>query len=431
MFSQIALLAGESILIAAFLLFLFRLRSEYGLSLLYVVLGGFQYIQALFILSVYVEILPHFLVSPGLAVMTTATLFVVLLVYIMEDGLEARKLIYGIALANVGLSVLTIMVSKHMQSNLVQNLHDIPEALFLLTPNIMVISTLVLVLDVSIILSVYRGLGRYLHHYQLVRIFLSLLAALTIDTFLFTSACFIQHPSYAGILYSNLMARFFVGGFYSVILALYIRGAERDRLNAPLWHLRFADLVSGVRYRGKYEALKKAFVRDVLTRVYSRGFFDEALVREMARSSRSSEPLSLMMVDIDLFKQVNDKHGHQAGDSVLRAVGALLLSSSRAFDLPCRYGGDEFAVILPSADGDQAYVLATRLQAALRERCARTHPDVLPAAVTFTIGVATFPDDAQNPDGLIKIADNRLYEGKHAGKNCIIRGETPVPPLSA
>jgi len=277
----------------------------------------------------------------------------------------------------------------------------------------------------------YRGLGRYLHSYQLVRIFLSLLAALTIDTFLFTSACFIQHPSYAGILYSNLMARFFVGGFYSVILAVYIRGAERDRLNAPLWHLRFADLVSGVRYRGKYEALKKAFVRDVLTRVYSRGFFDEALAREMARSSRSSEPLSLMMVDIDLFKQVNDKHGHQAGDSVLRAVGALLLSSSRAFDLPCRYGGDEFAVILPSADGDQAYVLATRLQAALRERCARTHPDVLPAAVTFTIGIATFPDDAQNPDGLIKIADNRLYEGKHAGKNCIIRGETPVPPLSA
>ena len=419
---QILLLAQEAVLVAAFVLFLFRLRSEYGLSLLYVVLGGFQFVQALLILSVYVEVLPHFLVSPGSAVLFTATLFTVLLVYVREDGTEARKLIYGISLANIALSFLTIMIAGHLRSRFVHNLYDLPRELFVQVPRILVLSTLVLILDVTCVLAVYRALGSWLRRYQLLRVFLSMLVAIAVDSLLFTTACFVTHEAYRQIFYSALMSKAAAAVLYAPLLTGYIRLMDSDRLNSPLWQTRLTDLLNVGHYRSKYEALKREYVHDPLTRVFSRGFFDDALAREATRAARRHEPLSVLMLDLDHFKKVNDTYGHQEGDRVLRAVGTLMLSALRSFDMPCRYGGEEFFVILPGTEGEEAANIAERLREGLHQLSSSSHPDPLPTVVTATIGVATIPTDAASSDELIRVADKRLYQGKHAGRDRVVRG---------
>ena len=420
-YGQVLLLVQEAVILAAFVLLLFRMRSDYGLSLLYVVLGGFQYVQAILILSVYVEIIPHFVVSPGSAVLFTATLFAVLLVYVREDGTEARKLIYGISVANIALSLLTIMVAGHLRSRFVHNPYDLPGDLFLQIPRILVLSTLVLILDVSCILAVYRALGSWLRRYPFLRVFLSMLSAVTVDSFLFTTACFVSHEGFRDIFFSALMSKVAAVVLYAPLLTGYLRLMERDRLNAPLWETRLTDLMSMGRYRSKYEALKKEFVRDPLTRVFSRGYFDDALRREMMRATRQDEALSLLMLDLDYFKRVNDVYGHQEGDRVLRAVGALMVSTLRSFDMPCRYGGDEFCVILPGSDPAEAMDIAERLRLGLRQLSSRRHPDPLPTKVTATFAVATMSTDATSSDELMRIVDKRLYQGKHAGRDRVVQ----------
>jgi diguanylate cyclase (GGDEF)-like protein len=133
--------------------------------------------------------------------------------------------------------------------------------------------------------------------------------------------------------------------------------------------------------------------------------------------------LSVLMMDLDHFKAVNDTYGHQEGDRVLRAVGTLLLSELRSYDMPCRYGGEEFFVILPGTGREDAANLAEKLRNELLKLSSRQHVDPLPMKVTATLAVATLPDDATSSDALIRVADRRLYQGKHAGRNRVVHSE--------
>lgn len=407
---------------AAFTLLLFRMRSDHGLSLLYVVFGAFQYVQAMLILSVHVEIMPHFVVSPGSAVLFTATLFAVLLVYVREDGTEARKFIYGIALANIALSLLTIMVAAHLRSSFTHNPYNLPGDLFMQLPRILVLSTLVLILDVTCILAVYRALGSWLRRYQLLRVFISMLVAIVVDSTLFTAACFASLDAFADIFYSSLLSKVAAAALYAPLLTGYLRLLSDDRMNAPLWQTRLTDFLSAGRYRSKYEALRREFVRDPLTRVFSRAYFDDALHRETARAVRLNEILSVLMLDLDHFKDVNDTYGHQEGDRVLRAVGTLMLSRLRAYDMPCRYGGEEFIVILPGTGPAEAARIAEGIRDGLSQLSSGSHPDPLPTSVTATISVASIPDDATTSDELVRVVDQRLYQGKNAGRDRVVEG---------
>ncbi len=149
---------------------------------------------------------------------------------------------------------------------------------------------------------------------------------------------------------------------------------------------------------------------DALTGVANRRVFNQALEREISRSSRTKEPVSLMMIDIDHFKHYNDTHGHQAGDEVLKAVGAALKEASRDFDIPARYGGEEFAVILPECSARQAAGVAERLRETV---CAVDVGE----AITASAGVATFPTNASDASSLVRAADDALYESKKGGRD--------------
>jgi diguanylate cyclase (GGDEF)-like protein len=149
---------------------------------------------------------------------------------------------------------------------------------------------------------------------------------------------------------------------------------------------------------------------DALTRVANRRTFEAALERELARATRAAEPVSLVMVDIDHFKLVNDTHGHQVGDDVLQIVAHALGSECRAIDTLARYGGEEFAVILPTCDAAEAVEIAERLRQAVASA-------PTPVKVTSSAGVATYPLDSVNGAALVKAADEALYESKRNGRN--------------
>ena len=160
---------------------------------------------------------------------------------------------------------------------------------------------------------------------------------------------------------------------------------------------------------------------DGLTELPNRRQFEEALEGEISRAERFGGGLALILADLDDFKQVNDRYGHQAGDDVLRTFAAILRDTVREIDLPSRYGGEEFAVLLPQTDLEGAHRLAERLRRALASRPMTTQPGAL-VGVTASFGVAAFPD-SQTPAALFAAADDALYQAKHAGKNCVVSAQ--------
>ena len=150
--------------------------------------------------------------------------------------------------------------------------------------------------------------------------------------------------------------------------------------------------------------------RDTLTGLANRRLFEEALTREVGRAYRETAPLSLIILDLDHFKAVNDTHGHQAGDEVLREVGSALSGACRTMDLPARYGGEEFVVLLPDCEAGPALAAADRLRAAISAR-------VSALDVTVSAGVATLPDNAADADRLVAAADDALYDAKRLGRD--------------
>jgi two-component system cell cycle response regulator len=158
------------------------------------------------------------------------------------------------------------------------------------------------------------------------------------------------------------------------------------------------------------EQVQRLAATDGLTKIANRRTFESTLEREVARATRSAEHLSLVMIDIDHFKRLNDEHGHQAGDEVLRNVAAALSCECRDFDTAARYGGEEFAVVLPGCGPDEARLIAERLRNAVAAA-----PSTVP--ITASAGVATYPAHAGDADTLVRAADDALYESKRGGRD--------------
>src|SRR5436309_8374779 len=164
----------------------------------------------------------------------------------------------------------------------------------------------------------------------------------------------------------------------------------------------------------EYDELKRLqlnAVTDPLTGLYNRRLFSESLEKELTRARRYGQQLSLVILDLHRFKEVNDKHGHPRGDEVLRATAATLKKALRTSDSAFRIGGDEFALLLPQTDAQQALALSRRVEAVFVEIL---QPLQLQVAVSMDHGIAIFPQDAEQPDQLIRIADERLSRQKHA-----------------
>jgi diguanylate cyclase (GGDEF)-like protein len=164
------------------------------------------------------------------------------------------------------------------------------------------------------------------------------------------------------------------------------------------------------------EVLRRQSTTDELTGLYNRRYFDETLRRELFRAERKRAALAIVMIDLDHFKHMNDTHGHEAGDLVLRAVGQCLRDGVRRSDVACRYGGEELVLVLPECDGAAARRCAETIRAAIAA-LELQQGDVLLPAVTASFGVAMWPAHGDDAATLLQAADRALYTAKHEGRN--------------
>jgi len=166
------------------------------------------------------------------------------------------------------------------------------------------------------------------------------------------------------------------------------------------------------------EALRVQAIRDALTGLFNRRYLEEALARELRRAERGGSALALLMLDLDHFKRFNDARGHPAGDDLLKRLGALIDARTRREDVACRYGGEEFVLILPGASVETARRRAEELRQAVFDSNAERASQPL-GAVSVSVGVACFPEHGSTPASLLAAADHALYVAKASGRNCV------------
>ncbi|QLG95131.1 GGDEF domain-containing protein [Pseudomonas yamanorum] len=200
--------------------------------------------------------------------------------------------------------------------------------------------------------------------------------------------------------------------------ALLISGATGILCIGLLWLTWMLCMELRRRHRAE-QVLSDLAATDALTGVANRRTLDERLRLEWDRAQRSSEPLTLLMIDVDHFKAFNDRHGHQGGDEALRTVANVIDSNiRRPADLAARYGGEEFAVVLPHTDSKGAWVIAEHIRSSV-EHLPRVAGDTMP--VTVSIGLSTWDKNNRTPlEELLLSADRALYEAKHSGRNRIV-----------
>ncbi|MCX5699981.1 MAG: sensor domain-containing diguanylate cyclase [Candidatus Omnitrophica bacterium] len=166
-----------------------------------------------------------------------------------------------------------------------------------------------------------------------------------------------------------------------------------------------------------YEKTVMLAQMDALTELWNHGYFQYLLLSELEKSRANQAPLSLILIDIDHFKVYNDTLGHQAGDKILKSLASLLKDQSRKMDLVCRYGGEEFAIILPQTDKKETLLIAERLREDI-EKYAFAHEDILPdKRLTASLGISSFPEDGLLPAELISASDKAMYRAKNKGRN--------------
>ena len=227
---------------------------------------------------------------------------------------------------------------------------------------------------------------------------------------------FLQENEY--IRYKNLSLRANDGQVYQVevVSNAYLEGSKK------VIQCNIRDMTELVEERNDLKrseaSLRDQSVRDYLTGLFNRRYLEETLERELARASRKHLNMGIIMLDVDDFKSVNDTWGHAAGDKILHELGNILLRNIRSEDIACRYGGDEFIIVLPEASQTVTYERA-RVISRSSEQLQYLMEDLIVNPITFSIGVATFPVDGFSSAALLRSVDSALYRAKREGRGLV------------
>ena len=213
-------------------------------------------------------------------------------------------------------------------------------------------------------------------------------------------------------------------------IAVARKGEPFDSREREVLRYLLRQAVVSIENIGLHERVAEQAVTDDLTGIPNHRHFNTWIEQELARIERFGGELSLVLVDIDNFKEVNDTHGHLLGDRVLEEMGRLLRIESRGIDLAARYGGEEFVLALPETSPEGAVEVAERLRRRIERTRVPTDGDGPPIEVTASLGVANLPADAGEIRSLISAADEALYDAKRTGKNRVSRADTGVTASS-
>jgi diguanylate cyclase (GGDEF)-like protein len=275
------------------------------------------------------------------------------------------------------------------------------------------VGTAALLLDALVVVSIYEALNRMRSIF--LRVWISLAIALVLDSVVFSVGAFVESPRFAALLGAGIISKLIFAAPYAAALAIgrrLVPARSPDGAEGAVVELRT--------YRERYLAAQSEALRDALTGLRNRRALDGDLARTTLQST-----YALLLIDIDHFKSVNDRFGHLAGDEVLKLVAHTLDRSLRAQDVAYRYGGEEFAVLLPEANRLTGIQVAERARLAVAELFGRDDAPI-DRPVTVTIGVAVAPADGPRSEDLLACADRRLYQGKRGGRNRVVAEDVPA-----
>jgi diguanylate cyclase (GGDEF)-like protein len=404
------LLISEGLLYFGVMAALFRMRHLFGLGVFVCALGSLHFLETYLAAVLYVQFVSGTAISPGSIVLFSGKLVMLLLLYIREDATAVRQPIYGLLIGNFLIVALVMLLRLH------DVIAPVPSRMpdFQLMDQmggLMIWGTILLYIDSILIILLYERSGAWFGRNVTARIWLSAALVLTLDQVGFFLALYIFVGVPIEVLLGGWLGKMAAAAIYAALAGGYLRWFEREdarQVTPP----RLADVFDALTYRERYHALLERTGRDGLTGLGDRGRLEEQGPLRIADALAANKPLSLILVDVDDFKQTNDRHGHSTGDRVLKLVGDKLLETMRSSDSIYRYGGDEFVVLCADLNHDRAVNVAERLRGTIE---ALSAANGMP--VTLSVGVATCPADGAGLAALFACADLRLYQAKSTGRN--------------
>lgn len=403
---NVLLLAGDALLYFVALATLLRARDRIGFGPFFCALGVLHFLET-YLASIFYVTLPFGIVaSPGSTVLFAGKLMLLLLLYIREDAVVVRQPIYGLLFGNVLVFALGFALRHHDVLPLAEGRSA--DFVFLdEMGGLMVWGTAILFLDCIIIILLYERTRAWFGGHVFLRLLVSNAAVLTFDHAAFFAGLSFLTGAGLPVLVGGWIAKMGAVALYSVLGALYLARYDRPLGRRALPRIR--DVFDTLTYRERYESLLARTGCDALTGALDRHSLEAYGRRTVDSAAASGRPLSLLLIDLDQFKEYNDRHGHAAGDRLLRQVAHAIMAAGRLSDFTYRFGGEEFVVIADGVGGADATEHAEHIRAAIASR----------TQITVSIGVASCPNDAADYDALFELADKRLYEAKR-GRNRVV-----------
>ncbi len=396
-------------------------RRRFGLGLFVCAIGVMHFLET-YLASVFYIQLPFGQLSPGSTILFSGKLMMILMLYIKEDARIVRQPIYGLLIGNFLIVGLVMILRNHTVAAL--SPERLPDMSFIDEIGwLMVWGTALLFIDSIAIILLYERLGGWLRNLPFLRLSISGAAVLSFDQLGFYTALHIYSGAPFEAMIGGWAAKMGAALVFAVMIIAYLRFVERESPAAdhPLKDRKIREVFHTLTFRERYEDLLQQTGRDTLTGVFNRRKLEYITARAFDREISPNTPLSLLAIDVDRFKSVNDQHGHKTGDEVLRRLAQTLSGGLRAEDHLFRFGGEEFVAICPNLSPAAAAVVAERLRDAVHRR---SEGDLFGA--TISIGVATAPMEAKDYDTLFTCADERLYAAKRRGRNRVVSAYSPL-----
>ncbi len=409
---NLALFLAEAVLYFTLMTVLLHFRHRIGLGVFLTALGVMHFVET-YLAAVFYVALPFGVVSPGSSIFFAGKLMMILMLYIKEDASTVRQPIYGLFLGNLVTVVVAQLLLLHQTADL-GNAQQVDMTFLNQMGVLMVWGTALLYVDSLGIILLYERLGRIMPRFMVLRFAISGILVLSFDQLGFYALLNYLYDAPLSVFWGGWQAKMLAAVVYSVLFALYQR-IFKDH-GVVLSRRPIRDIFSDLTFRERYEDLLSRTGRDTLTGVYDRSRLEIEAPRLIREGLRSNLQASLVIVDVDHFKSVNDRFGHQHGDDVLKAVANSMQQTLRDNDHVFRYGGEEFVVLLPATAHPDALLIAGRLRLAISEG---VH-NLAGEPMTISLGVATAPGDGSSFNALLAVADERLYKAKRGGRNRVV-----------
>jgi diguanylate cyclase (GGDEF)-like protein len=410
------LLLLEALLYFGAMTTIFRLRRQIGIGVFMCALGVMHFLET-YLASVFYVTVPIGLLSPGSTVLFSGKLVMLLLLYIKEDAATVRQPIYGLLLGNALTVGLVLLLRMHPISPLPNG--NVPDIAFIDQIGwLMVWGTTLLFFDAILIILLYEKLGKSIGRPLLPRVLISVGCVLTFDQVGFFTALHFYAGAPMAIFFGGWAAKMCAALFYSVLMVGYLHWFETK----PLASFRgLTDIFDTLTYREKYEALVEHAGRDSLTGLLHRGRFEALGEQAVAAHKRSGKALSLLVIDVDHFKSINDKLGHSEGDRVLKSIASLVAQAIGPDDHAFRIGGEEFAVLC-SLPHPVARLLGENIRQGISASDAGNG-----TPLTVSVGIASLDGGIFTLAQFFDLADRRLYAAKSSGRDRVVGdgGQTP------